>query len=335
MPRKPSAKPKRKPAPRRAQPKPQQAQTQRQAFVINIGDNAQRRAPVRRRRAAPKQTIEEAEYIAALNRTMPAVQITPAPVINPPPVNPPVPLLSQEQAVGLLQTALSMQPSKEKSIAQKDAERRQAVARMSNTNRMLEKSLADIRSRSEPIDIPAHSSFSFKDTPDVVPIGEPAVDKATIPFDLPSRWRDTTIVDEPASNNIHVNALNAPNRDVMSGPEAGFPKPTLPEAGDFVPIMRRDPDFAFNTITTGVRRTIPVPKERPTSPISTITAVPKTPRPKVSMVSRIAKVMNMSEPSAQMLYQEQITELVREGKTKKQAQDILTKRYKMMEEKKK
>lgn len=250
MPRKPKqpAKP-RKPATKRAAKKPadktsttrgvvQSGAGSKAAVVVNVGETAPKRRRAPRRRAAPRQTIEEAEYIAALNRTMPAVQI------NPPPASQ-VPLLSQEQAVGLIQSALALKSPAEISLAQKDVERRNAAARMQEANTMLEKSLADIRSRPEQIDIPAHSTFSFTPPKDVVPMGEPTIDYATIPLEAPPRMQETTnIVSEPASDSIHMNALAAPNKDKMSGPEAGFPKPTLPDPIS-IPILKPDGDFAF------------------------------------------------------------------------------------------
>lgn len=304
--------------------KQKQKQTQRQSVVVNIGEAPKRKAAARRRRPrAPRQTIEEAEYIAALNRTMPAVQINPPPATQ-------VPLLSQEQAVGLIQSALAMRPPSEISIAQREVRQREAASQTAPRPEMKEseaQTRLTVKSKPAIVDIPAHSTFSFKDTPAVVPQGEPAVDRAIIPLEAGPRFKETTVVSEPASDNIHMNALAAPNADKMSRPEAGFPKPTLPESGDLVPIMRRDPDYAFNAVTTGVKRTIPVPKERATSPR------PVAARKNVSVVQRLSDIYGLSTDQAKERYNADIAGLMAEGKTKKQAQDIMTKRYKYQEAK--
>ncbi len=63
--------------------KQKQKQRQSQKVIVNVNTSAPRgRAP--RRRRAPRQTMEEAEYIAALNRTMPAIQYNAIPSFNVP-----------------------------------------------------------------------------------------------------------------------------------------------------------------------------------------------------------------------------------------------------------
>ena len=208
------------------------------AVVVNVGTVAKRRAPARRR--APRQTIEEAEYIAALNRTIPSVQI------NPPPASQGG-LLSQDQAVGLLQSVLSLKPSGEKSIAQRDVERRDAAAHMQQTNTLLEHSLADIVRRPE-VDI---SPFNFTRTPDLISRAEPPAPRDTIPLvqsaspanDMLSASRPISGLDSPLRD---TNTLSLIHPDLLeSSPEASpidrpdkvfeFHRNVLPGEGDFTP----------------------------------------------------------------------------------------------------
>lgn len=83
--------------PRKSAPKQKQKQRQSQRVVVNIAAPPKRRRAPRRRRA-PKQSVEEAEYIAALNRTMPAVQIN-APIPHIPQQQ--IPILQPESVTGL------------------------------------------------------------------------------------------------------------------------------------------------------------------------------------------------------------------------------------------
>lgn len=251
MPRKQKApaKPRKKAAPKKnASVITQSGGSGQAAVVVNVGSVAKRRAPARRRAAAPRQTIEEAEYIAALNRTMPSVQI------NPPPASQGG-LLSQDQAVGLLQSVLSLKPSGEKSIAQRDVERRDAAAHMQQTNTMLEHSLADIVRRPE-VDI---SPFNFTRTPDLIPRAEPPAPRDTIPLmqasapanDMlsPSRpiaWLDSPLRDTNTLSLIHPDLLE-------SSPEAS-------------PIDRPDKVFEFHrNVLPGEEAFTPGAKQRATT----------------------------------------------------------------------
>lgn len=224
--------------------KQKQKQTQRQTVVVHVGEvRRKRRAPARRR--APRQTIEEAEYIAALNRTMPAVQI------NPPPASQ-VPMLSQEQAVGLLQSALASRPPAERSLAQREVERRDAAAHMQRTNDLLEESLAGINRRAE-IQIPEHSSFSFTPTPAIVPMGEPAPAWEAIPIRAEPRGQALfDLVREPGSDNVRTtHALDFANADSQTSPFPSLfhPLSLVPSSPARLPLDRPDGNFAFASTT--------------------------------------------------------------------------------------
>lgn len=244
--------------------KQKQKQSQRQTVVVNVAAPRKRKSSGRRRKGGEK-ALQEAEYIAALNRTMPAVQI------NPPPASQ-VPMLSQEQAVGLLQSALAMRPpaAEGMSLAQKDVQRRDAAVRMQreftrprrvNLNEVPE-SLADnedvqnalgalrmTTSRLKGLGLEG-SNFSFSPTPDLVPSGMPDV-----PFDQPIPlagspiMQDTVdIVSEPSSN-IRMNVMDEPNDVGISPGRLSLlnPKPiaTLPQ-----PLDQPDADLRFAYITT-------------------------------------------------------------------------------------
>lgn len=113
MPRKPAQKQKQK-----------QKQRQSQRVVVNVGTApAKRRAP--RRKPAPKQSVEEAEYIASLNRVIPPVNIIspPSQPIMAPSASQPVPIMQPDIATSL---ADILRPE----FVRMRAERQQAAERM-------------------------------------------------------------------------------------------------------------------------------------------------------------------------------------------------------------
>jgi hypothetical protein len=293
--------------PRKLKQKQKQKQSQRQSIVVNVGEVRRKRRATGARRRAPKQTIEEAEYIAALNRTMPAVQINPIPATQQ------IPMLSQEQAFGLLQSALSSRPSGEKSLAQKDVERRDAAAKMQQTNDALESTLSRIRSVPSP-EIPG---FSFTPPKNIVPQGEPGIPTTAIPLMAgPSNQELTTIADKPKITIRVPKPMSSDNQDMMSRSEAGFPIKTL-AASVAQPLDRPDGNFDFNATTRDAR---PMPSGRAES------VRPAASR--MTMASRIAERFGTSKEQGLQRYEKEISDLMAAGRTRKAAQDILTKRYK-------
>lgn len=304
------AKPRAKP---RAKQEPKQTQAQGQAVIVNVGDEIRRRRPATvRRRRAPKQTIEEAEYIAALNRTMPAVQINAVPATQQ------IPMLSQEQAFGLLQSALSSRPSGEKSLAQKDVERRDAAAKMQQTNDQLENTLTRIRSVPSP-EIPG---FSFTPPKNIVPQGEPGIPTTAIPLMAgPSNQELTTIADKPKITIRVPKPMSSDNQDMMSRSEAGFPV-QVPPASVPQPLDRPDGNFDFNATTRDTRPMMP-----------SVRAESVRPANRMTMAARIAERFGTSKEQGLQRYEKEIADLMAAGRTRKAAQDILTKRYKYQDTK--
>jgi hypothetical protein len=287
--------------PRKLKQKQKQKQNQRQSIVVNVGEVRRKRRATGARRRAPKQTIEEAEYIAALNRTMPAVQINPIPATQQ------VPLLSQEQAFGLLQSALSSRPPAEKSIAQRDVERRDAATNMQRANDAIENTL--VRTRNTPA--PEIPGFSFTPSRPIVPMGEPAIPSVAIPIEAkPSSQELTTIADKPREVKIPI--MDSDNREEPFK----FKINSLPTSTDN-PLDKPDADFAFNATTTKsntiMNNIIDETKPKPT---------------RMSMAARIAERFGITKEQALQRYEKEIAILVDTGKTRKEAQDILTKRYK-------
>jgi hypothetical protein len=294
--------------PRKLKQKQKQKQNQRQSIVVNVGEVRRKRRATGARRRAPKQTIEEAEYIAALNRTMPAVQINPIPATQQ------VPLLSQEQAVGLLQSALSSRPPAEKSIAQRDVERRDAATNMQRANDALENTL--VRTRNTPA--PEIPGFTFTPSPAIVPMGEPAIPTTDIPLmAAPTGQELTTIADKPR---VQVQrSMDTDNRDntrPLTIQMNSLPTTTIN------PIDIPDRNFDFNATTVD------------TNPMMTPVSNETKPRAsRMPMAARIAERFGIPKEQALQRYEKEIAILVDMGKTRKEAQDILTKRYKAEDKK--
>jgi hypothetical protein len=291
--------------PRKLKQKQKQKQSQRQSIVVNVGEVRRKRRATGARRRAPKQTIEEAEYIAALNRTMPAVQINPVPATQQ------IPMLSQEQAFGLLQSALSSRPSGEKSIAQKDVERRDAAAKMQQTNEQLENTLSRIRS----VPTPEIPSFSFTPPKDLVPKGEPAIPTTAIPLMAgPTNQELTTIADKPKF------IIRVPKN--VPANETGFPIQTLPPSMP-QPLDRPDGNFDFNATTRAAQPMMPSGRAESVRPAAS----------RMTMAARIAERFGTSKEQGLQRYEKEIADLIATGRTRKAAQDILTKRYKYEDKK--
>lgn len=292
--------------PRKLKQKQKQKQNQRQSIVVNVGDVRRKRRATTGRRRAPKQTIEEAEYIAALNRTMPAVQINSVPATQQ------VPLLSQEQAFGLLQSAISSRPQAERSIAQRDVERRDAAANMQRANDAIENTM--VRTRNTPA--PEISGFSFTPSRPIVPMGEPAIPSVAIPLEAkPSSQELTTIADKPREVKIPI--MDTDTREEPFKIQINsLPTTTVN------PLDKPDADFAFNATTT-----------KSNTIMNNIMDETKPKPTRMSMTARIAERYNTSKEKALLIYNSEIASLVDKGKTRKQAQDILTKRYKYQDTK--
>jgi hypothetical protein len=292
--------------PRKLKQKQKQKQSQRQSIVVNVGEVRRKRRATGARRRAPKQTIEEAEYIAALNRTMPAVQINPIPATQQ------IPLLSQEQAFGLLQSALSSRPSGEKSLAQKDVERRDAAAKMQQTNEQLENTLSRIRSVPSP-EIPG---FSFTPPKDLVPKGEPAIPTTAIPLMAgPTNQELTSIVDKPKITIRVPKPVQSDTRDMLPLTSAAAPISQ--------PMDRPERNVDFNATTSIAQPMMTSGRAESVRPAAS----------RMTMAARIAERFGTSKEQGLQRYEKEISDLMAAGRTRKAAQDILTKRYKYEDKK--
>lgn len=227
--------------------KQKQKQKQSQAVIVNVSVPPKRRSRGKGRKRVPKQSIEEAEYISALNRTMPAVQVNPIPAVQQPAG---IPILKPEHLESLV-----------RDVAKSEAHRQMQIR---------QESVEDfLRKHMEP-DIPEGSNFSFKPTRDVVPKGEPleAPWGQPIPLMAPKRGQELTdMADKPREERI-PGMEGKPQEwfGVERNQQADFPKATMP-ASMGIPINRPDGDYAFaNTTVTSasyVDSNIPRPKGRP------------------------------------------------------------------------
>lgn len=228
--------------------KQKQKQKQSQSVVVHIGSNIAKRIG-RRRRAprAPKQTIEEAEYISALNRTMPSVQINPIPATQQPAA---VPILQSEQLASLSEAIKDIGKERAYLKAQREISIREGP-RISPDEMMDRAPLVSIPSqplKAEISEKPLKQGIrisEISDRPPVVsmpsfPLRSEAPEKLTlmtrpdfesIPLMSKPRGQEvTTIISEPSSN-IHMNALSGKPVEYFGidvAQQTDFPKPTLP-----------------------------------------------------------------------------------------------------------
>jgi hypothetical protein len=152
-------------------------------------------------------------------------------------------------------------------------------------------------------------------------MGEPAIPTTAIPLmAAPSGQELTTIVDKPK---VRVQrSMDTDNRDNLSRPEAGFPIQTL-AASVPQPLDIPDANFDFNATT------------RTTPPMMTPVSNETKPRAsRMPMAARIAERFGITKEQALQRYEKEIGILMEaSGKTRKEAQDILTKRYKYQDTK--
>lgn len=121
--------------------KQKQKQRQSQKVVVNVGTIAPKRRRAAPRRRAPRQTVEEAEYIAALNRTMPAIQVNAVPSFNVPSSFMPAPSL----APAAIPLAQPEPVSTGLTVADRDAGRQVAYGRLQTQIQHQERAAEPIR----------------------------------------------------------------------------------------------------------------------------------------------------------------------------------------------
>lgn len=199
-----------------------QKQKQRQSVVVNVNTAPKRSKAKRkgRRSAAPRLTVEDAEYINALNRTIPAVQINP------------MPLMQEDRAIGLVRELVGqLKP-------QIYASPYQAIPRI---NSVVEES-RDV------------GNFSYK-APAAFPSEKNVADSIYSSSPIPILEGKTglekiNITQEPAK--VSIKALDSPPTEFFGVDIAQKNEfePPQPPAAAGLPINRPDGDFSFSTPET-------------------------------------------------------------------------------------
>lgn len=312
--------------------KQKQKQKQSQKVVVNIGTAAaakKRRAP--RKRRAPAMSVEDAEYISALTRTIPAVQINPIPAMQAPsagpipatqapvsaPISQHIPIMVQPAATSLAemgtQTATtSLADSGTQTgliVRQVDTPlMREVRTRRFEVPRATENRLTS--SEPDRLGLPTESNWSFTPPRNIIPrADEPIQSEASNPLFAPRNIHLNSIANEPTSDPIS-DALSEPYREN----QIPFFGSSSPAALD-IPIDVPTPSFAFASTTEEESKTEGAAK-----------------RAKMSMADRISKLFGLSKADAAIRYENEISEeMASKGVDRKVAQDRLTKRYKYTE----